>query len=99
MPSRKHTFSGHRKSGKRLETGYIMQAISQPISAQLLKLLMSEEEYWRPLVYLFSKEREKERVWIWGGGEDLGEDGGCEIRIKIYGMGEKNLFSIFEKGK
>lgn len=49
-------------------------------------------------MYVFSKEREKERVWIWGGRKDLGEDGGCEIRIGIYCM-EKYPFSIFKIGK
>lgn len=47
-------------------------------------------------MYVFSKEREKERVWIWGGRKDLGEGGRCEIRIGLYCMG-KCPFSIFKK--
>lgn len=40
--------------------------------------------------------KEKERGWIWGGRKDLGEDGGCEIRIGLYCMG-KYPFSILKK--
>lgn len=90
----KHTFSGHRDSRKKLE---IKPAIPTSL-CQLLKLLMCKEECCRALMCVFSTEREKERVWIWGGRKALGEDGGCEIRTGLYCMG-KCPFSIFKTGK
>lgn len=65
----KHTFSGHRDSRKKLE---IKPAIPSSL-CQLLKLLMCKEECCRALMCVFSTEREKERVWIWGGRQALGK--------------------------
>lgn len=87
----KLTFSGHRDSRKKLE---IKPAIPTSL-CQLLKLLMYKEECCRALMCVFSMEREKERVWIWGGRKALGEDGGCGIRTGLYCM--KNIHFLFLK--
>lgn len=42
---------------------------------------------------LFSKKREKEWVWMWMDGEDLGGVGKGETMMKIYSM--KNIFNKF----
>lgn len=41
---------------------------------------------------LFSNDREKERVWVWVGGKDLGAVEGNKFAIRIYYM-KKSIFN------